>query len=231
MYQKPWPRQIKCCFLEATTIEEQRLRRYTNNYGECPDINNNGLHQNWVKIGEIENDGRDEEKRREDHSLGNGVNHDVEPGQIYPVSYDDPRWPSHCTCGFKFPDEVVRQYFPERMYRVQGTDTLVTLRNAPAGAMWYATWLEKYDAYKGPDGRCLIVKLPNGNDWTIDSRASNCTLPNDTVHKCWIRHGTPPNITVDKNGFTCAAGAGSILSGQGDRHYHGFLINGELREC
>jgi hypothetical protein len=61
----------------------------------------------------------------------------------------------------------------------------------------------------------------------IDSRASNCTLPNDREHKCWIRHGTPPDLTVDKNGKTCAAGAGSIQLG----NYHGFLRNGHLEEC
>lgn len=31
-------------------------------------------------------------------------------------------------------------------------------------------------------------------------------------------------ITVDKNGTTCAAGAGSISAGP----YHGFLRNGQL---
>ena len=70
----------------------------------------------------------------------------------------------------------------------------------------------------------LQVICPNGQGWDIDSRASNCTLPNDNEHKCWIRHGEPPNITVDKNGKTCSAGAGSIQAG----NYHGFLINGEF---
>jgi hypothetical protein len=55
-------------------------------------------------------------------------------------------------------------------------------------------------------------------------RASNCTMPNDMLHRCWVRHGNPPMITVDKNGPTCGAGAGSILSG----NWHGFLRNGEL---
>jgi len=56
----------------------------------------------------------------------------------------------------------------------------------------------------------------------IDSRASNCTLPDDNVHKCWVRHGEAPNFTVDKNGATCAAGAGSIQTS----NWHGFLRNG-----
>lgn len=45
-------------------------------------------------------------------------------------------------------------------------------------------------------------------------------------HKCWVRHGDPraSNVTVDKNGDTCSAGAGSILAGD----YHGFLQAGVL---
>ena len=74
------------------------------------------------------------------------------------------------------------------------------------------------------DGPHLVVILPNGQPWNIDSRASNCTLPYDYEHRCWVRHGEPPNITVDKNGLTCAAGAGSIMAGD----YHGFLQNGAL---
>jgi hypothetical protein len=37
-----------------------------------------------------------------------------------------------------------------------------------------------------------------------------------------VRHGEPPQITVDKRGLTCHAGAGSIALGS----YHGFLHNG-----
>lgn len=97
------------------------------------------------------------------------------------------------------------------------------------GAMWDAWWYRPakpggYFLAPLPDGLSLCVTLPNGHDWYIDGRASNCTLPDDNEHHCWVRHGTPPNVTVDKNGRTCAAGAGSILAGS----YHGFLQNGEL---
>lgn len=73
------------------------------------------------------------------------------------------------------------------------------------------------------EGPQLTVMTPGGR-WVIDSRASNCGSPYDYNHRCWIRHGEPPNITVDKNGATCSAGAGSIQCGS----YHGFLQNGEL---
>ena len=112
--------------------------------------------------------------------------------------------------------------------RTDTGETLEHISRAPAGAMWFADWLlelaESGNDWKGPDGHCLMVRCPNGNDWCIDSRAFNCTLPNDHIHKCWVRHGTPPSITVDKNGVTCQAGAGSILNGT----YHGFLRNGEF---
>ena len=79
--------------------------------------------------------------------------------------------------------------------------------------------------HRGPDGICLIVKCPNGRDWYVDSEASNCTRKGEP-HQCWCRHGDPREcrVTVDKNGDTCAAGAGSIQAGD----YHGFLQAGIL---
>lgn len=81
----------------------------------------------------------------------------------------------------------------------------------------------------GKGGRGLHnAKLAlNGHHWDIDSRASNCTKPSDTTHRCWVRTGTPPNVTAGKSGNTCSAGAGSILV----PGWHGFLTNGELRSC
>lgn len=102
------------------------------------------------------------------------------------------------------------------------------------GAMWFATWYDRRD----PGGQLrygwdfdnqldppLIVATPDG-DWNVDARASNCTMPMDRLHRCWVRHGAPPEITVDKAGLTCAAGGGSI---QKDK-YHGFLRNGYLTD-
>lgn len=73
-------------------------------------------------------------------------------------------------------------------------------------------------------GKHLHVVLPNGHPWDIDSRANNCTRPDDRTHRCWVRDGEPPMVTAGKDGDTCSAGAGSILSGD----YHGFLQNGIL---
>lgn len=85
-----------------------------------------------------------------------------------------------------------------------------------APGMCYANW-------DNCEGRHLIVHTPGGS-WDIDSRAANCDKRDERTHRCWVRHGEPPSIHVDKNGNTCGAGAGSIQCGS----YHGFLHNGEL---
>lgn len=70
----------------------------------------------------------------------------------------------------------------------------------------------------GPDSR---------HHWYIDYRASNCTMPNDKDHRCWVREGTfGQKLTVGKNGKTCGAGAGSFF--MDNMHWHGFLRNGVL---
>lgn len=118
----------------------------------------------------------------------------------------------------------------ETHWQRMDTGELTTLKDAPPGAMWNAEWLQGFPGWCGDDGLALIVKLPNGNDWHIDGVANNCPDKEDSNaggHKCWVRHGTAPNITVDKNGNTCNAGGGSISSGS----YHGFLRNGEFVDC
>lgn len=114
------------------------------------------------------------------------------------------------------------------IYRRTDTgESVGTLAEAPVGAMWFAPWFP--DRFCNPQlgpGKTLIVKTPGG-DWMVDQQANNCTVPDDihqAKHHCWIIQGTPPNITVDKNGKTCEAGAGSISQ----PNYHGFLRNGFL---
>jgi hypothetical protein len=74
------------------------------------------------------------------------------------------------------------------------------------------------------------IMLPNRHTWDIDSRARNCTMPDDRTHRCWVVHGETPNLHVDKNGYTCNAGAGSIQAGDGPNDYHGFLDHGIVTE-
>lgn len=157
-------------------------------------------------------------------------------------SDDSPYWPTHCDCGYAFQEEDPRQVFNMRLYRGAPDGQLYTLHDAPPGAMWDATWAHTYPWMVGPDGISLHVKLPNGHDWNVDCEASNCTKsqwapvpgePNTRkwqgrTHYCWVRHGDPRAgiVHVDKGGTTCAAGAGSIMSG----NYHGFLHNSYLTD-
>lgn len=137
--------------------------------------------------------------------------------------------PETCDCGYRFTDAERREGGgTERECRRLDTGEILP-RNTrwPVGAMWFAEWLEEYPQFwKGPDGRILVVMTPGG-EWNIDSRAPNCTMKDDDKHRCWVRHGKPPEITVDKNGLTCRAGAGSIQCGD----YHGFLRGGYLERA
>lgn len=91
------------------------------------------------------------------------------------------------------------------------------------------------DVWKGADGRSMVVIIPGNHDWSIDAIAKNCDKRDDREHRCWIRHGEPPNLTVDKLAgtpdasakTTCGAGAGSIQTD----HWHGYLKGGELVPC
>lgn len=151
------------------------------------------------------------------------------------LEHDDPRWPIRCTsCDYVFVDTDEWQMWQQGLYRRPDTGQLHVLHStapdalgatsAPAGACWDAWWMS--DWAKGPDGLCLMVRLPNGHDWMVDSEASNCTRKGDRTHKCWVRDGDPRRgtVTAGKAGETCTAGAGSILSGD----YHGFLTGGVL---
>jgi hypothetical protein len=200
---------VKCFFLEAIESQRRWLRRFVfSSTAKC--VGPLNYHNAMVLLDDaplqLNAHGRIEEER-------------------WPA--DDPRWPKKCEhCEYEFRGLDQRQLFVRRLYWRQDTGAVMTTEEAPPGAMWYADWMihEATNWNRGPDGHCLVVKCPDGHDWTVDSRASNCTQPNDNAHKCWVRHGTPPLITVDKNGLTCDAGAGSIQTPK----WHVFLRNGEL---
>jgi hypothetical protein len=136
-------------------------------------------------------------------------------------------WPTHCAyCGERAPETANRQVFPSLVYR------------APDGETIYGRAFQRGDLYPSPCWRTQAVGacewdncngthwtliLPNGHSWDMSSRASNCTMPQDRQHRCWVLHGDPPH-SADKAGHTCAAGAGSIQSGD----FHGFYRDGEI---
>lgn len=143
--------------------------------------------------------------------------------------HDDARWPAFCEgCGRPFERADSWQLFQRTLYVRAGEAQEFSLADAPIGAVWDADWLHD-TPWCGHDGRSLICKVPGGAEWMIDGQATNCTLPNDDEHKCWVRHGRPEDGTlhVDKNGKTCSAGAGSIAT----HNWHGFLHGGVLSEA
>ena len=217
---------VACFWLAPTGSARVGLRRYSRH--ACP--RPGGYHDWTVFLGEAPLPRVQDAERSRWGTAEYG----------YP-DHADPRWPVSCPCGYQFGPDDEWQDWQEALYRRADSGELTTIRDAPDGAMWDAWWME---SSRGPDGRCLVVKCPGGAEWMIDERASNCPLPGriqqaaieygegspehqaliwqDQEHRCWIRHGEPPAITVDKDGRTCDAGGGSIRAGI----YHGFLRGG-----
>jgi hypothetical protein len=193
-----WP-----CFLIAPTgMACRSLRRYTaTDTDRCP------VHGTW----------------------GHAATFPLEPGPITRDARgfivgkerpgnDDPRWPTHCeACGYAFRpddprvldiDEIFTAPDDQRYHVRVRRRPLPGAAPAPAGAMWIADWIPKGDAWTGPDGRCLMLRLPDGHDWMIDG-------PSRSGGK-WERTGEPPQITARP----------SILS----PGYHGWLTDGVLSD-
>jgi hypothetical protein len=130
-------------------------------------------------------------------------------------------WADRChECGTFAPPFAIRQIFYTRLWDTQSGQP-------EPGDLFF-------DDTMHHEGHCLIWNncdkphlngvIPTGEWWDADSRARNCTLPDDKTHRCWIRHGEPPLVTVDKNGYTCTAGSGSIQTAR----WHGFLRDGKF---
>jgi hypothetical protein len=186
----------QCFLLEPTDRVQRALRRYSGPQAGHGWTCETGYHNAMTRI--------------EDGPLivTERGTHRTEPAD-WP--HDDPRWPTHCACGYAFDDAAgdQRQLFYAALHRLpDGQET--TLHDAPAGAMWDAAWLA--DHWHGADGRCLMLKLPDGSEWVIDGPAGNAPgkIPG------WERTGTPPLITARP----------SILS----PGYHGFLTDGVLTD-
>jgi hypothetical protein len=228
---------IKCFFLEPAGFLKLYLRRYrSSKEGEAPCPGKFGYHDASFYIGE------GTEVRDSEGNLECGPS---------PTNYaNDVRWPAKCDyCDYQFVAEDNRQVFREPAYRRTDTGEVLILRDAAPGAIWNASWMRK----QAVDGQYLICKMPGDHEWAIDGRASNCDSPCARCHKpyshpekdkacqckypdgyidaqphqCWVRHGVPPDLTVDKIGKTCGAGAGSIIV----PGWHGFLRNGFLTPC
>lgn len=204
-------------FLEETGRERLWLRRYVfSSLSKCP--GSHGYHNAMVLLTEADIVWEPTTGGRVDRVIACRDKSELRPPD------DDPRWPTKCDeCDYLFKPDDPFQLHGAQLYRRSDNGEITTIREAPAGALWYADWMHR----KGPDGHCLMAKVPGGGEWMIDGQASNCDKPNDKEHYCWVRHGEVPNITVDKRGNTCNAGAGSIQT----HNWHGHLVNGVFREC
>jgi hypothetical protein len=138
-----------------------------------------------------------------------------------PADYADERWPTKCDwCGLPVPPGATRQVHHSRLYDTPSGEP-------EPGSIYEAHWYPRDFMFDGVE-RHLICILPSGGTWHMTGRASNCTRPDDRTHRCWVIHEEAPGVFhVDKNGDTCAAGAGSIAA----PGWHGFLHHGELVRC
>lgn len=141
------------------------------------------------------------------------------PNEVDPAAYprDDDRWPSKCDyCGGAFADGDARHAFHEQVYvRADGEPGDFFTRNLPPGAMYDAPWLLSLPDHRGPDGRSLILRLPDGRDWCVDGPSSN--------GNGWKRTGEPPCITARPSILT--------HNPDGSESYHGWLTDGVLTPC
>lgn len=166
-----------------------------------------------------------------------------EDGKKYRKRYDEAAYPWDAfprvcdRCGREFQNPT-RQIFVDEIFVVKtGTRAgeLFARKEAPVGAMWDIEYYRDIPEWCGRDGIALTVVVPGG-EWHVDGRANNCTMPSDSVHRCWVRHGDPRQgyVHVDKDGTpehpTCQAGAGSIWMRSPDG-WHGFLHRGYLVDC
>lgn len=115
----------------------------------------------------------------------------------------DSRWPVACACGYRFTEADPRAVFLSLLFQRRDTGAVVTIEEAPDGAMYGAR------REIAPDGGTnLMVKTPGGT-WAVDNGG-------------WTRTGDPralpPTVTATP----------SILISGSKPEYHGWLRNGQL---
>lgn len=135
-----------------------------------------------------------------------------EPDATYPRS--DPRWPTHCPCGYEFVPADGWQVTTEDVYRDPLTGEEKDRDEWAYGAVYRASWFE--DHWKGPDGISIVIRVPDANgryrDWSPDSPSTSGTP--------WSRQGDPRV----PGQLSCQP---SILMQHGHR-FHAFITNGVI---
>lgn len=188
--------RLQCFWVEDTDRDALSLRRYcASDSKKC--ANPMGHHDASVPVGEAPSGSSIRSSTGRPHEF-----------------VGDPRWPTHCSCGYEFQPEDYWQVFRDSIYIRKETGETWAFRRLPAGAMYDAKWLHGEGGKRcGSDGIALHVVVPPGEDWGdhwhVDGGSSN--------GNGWDRTGTPPLITATPSIQT--------------PRYHGYLRNGFLEKC
>ena len=187
---------VTCFLIKAVGVDRLSLRRYStsNNPTVCGGA---GYHNAHVFL------------KDEPASFEASTGYAGEPPKA------DARWPRACRCGYTFMDTDAYQIFRRALYaRLEDSKEVFTLDEAPPGAMWNADWMPS--GHHGPDGLCLVLKLPGDHEWMIDGPSK------DGGH--WTRTGTAPKLTASPSILVPGAPGQPCL-------YHGWLRDGVLVSC
>jgi hypothetical protein len=193
---------VQCFLIKESNLVRFSLRRYFSDHTELPQCSATGwYHDAETRLGEFEKS--------------------ASP-VIDSFPHDDPGWPKTCACGFVFRPDDQWQLFENTLWLDSRTGKLVTLGESDPGAMYMADWdwMTKSGSIhweKRGGGPHLIVKLPGGHYWDVDSKSRN--------GDGWTRSGEPPNVTANPS-----IGIYGAKEGEPWR-YHGFLREGRLDPC
>jgi len=237
----PWPLH----WLQDTGTAALGLRRYTEpvhdrlSSGWCPDNEYStstefSYHNAFAWLGE--------RKQRElvDNEYGR---HYESADDMFEIADDDPRWPTHCTCGRAFTDDDDRQKWAEEIFIRTDTGAEVTTHPTivpdgcelvSPGAVQDVWWYARFEGSEGSlglnpdrpkDGVIVAIHCPYMDDrtatqvWCVDQRATGESAG------FWTRTGDPRHPeTLDVNPSIAIGLPGS--SG----YYHGFARNGVLTD-
>jgi hypothetical protein len=185
---------VECFWVEPDGKALHTLRRYRR--GDSHDCPEGDYHYSIVEVGE----------------------HDVrwadgDDGGHYIAAIDvaeyagDPRWPTHCACGYEFTEDDHWQVNQEPIYVAEDGRRAWTShayhRKPTPGAMFDTFWRPEL---RKEDGLAISVVCPDGAVWCIDDEA--------TSGGHWTRTGTAPKLTVQPSIQT--------------PDYHGHLTDGVL---
>lgn len=198
------PSRVRCFLLTPTDQIAVRLRRYAYGMG-APKCTRRIPRYPGAELVTYEVHDVEVEIAREVGTVEGSIDSDTTQGTI---AIDDPRWPERCACGYVFRAEDGRQEWRTRLYQRSDNGELVTISDAPAGALYDSHFRDHEGYQRNGAGMSIVCKTPAG-EWLIDGPANN--------GPGWKRTGKLPDISVTP----------SIGIGRPQR-MHGWLRNGWL---